>query len=101
MNILSEQEIKIPLPQIDQQLEAKINGEINSTKFMELGRNMLPNIGQVSLLNSQADVNCATVSDSGAVMAVGMATSVVKVFLLAKSKLDVVEIDDVIRRQVS
>lgn len=42
-----------------------------------------------------------TVSDSGAVMAVGMATSVVKVFVMAKSRLDIVEIDDVIRRQVA
>ena len=33
-------------------------------------------------------------------MAVGMATSVIKVFVMAKSQLDVVDIDDVIRRQV-
>lgn len=34
-------------------------------------------------------------------MAVGMATSVIKVFVMAKSQLDVVDIDDVIRRQVA
>ena len=43
MNILDDPQI--PLPTLDQQLEAKISGEINSNKFMELGRNMLPNIG--------------------------------------------------------
>lgn len=43
MNILDDPQI--PLPVLDQQLEAKISGEINSGKFMELGRNMLPNIG--------------------------------------------------------
>lgn len=60
----------------------------------------LPSVGQVSLVNSNREVNCVTVSDSGAVMAVGMATCVVKVFILAKSQMDVVDIDTVIRRQV-
>ena len=40
-------------------------------------------------------------SDSGTVMAAGMATSVVKVFILAKSQHDVVDVDEVIRRQVT
>lgn len=38
-------EPQIPLPMLDSQLEAKIKNEINSSKFMELNRNMLPNIG--------------------------------------------------------
>ena len=60
----------------------------------------LPSVGQVSLVNSNREVNCVTISDSGSVMAVGMATSVVKVFILAKSQMDVVDIDTVIKRQV-
>jgi hypothetical protein len=44
----------------------------------------LPSIGQISLLNTNRNVNCATISDSGAVMAIGLGDSSIKVFILSK-----------------
>lgn len=51
---------------------------------MLLSPNNLPSIGQISLLNTNRNVNCATISDSGAVMAIGLGDSSIKVFILSK-----------------
>ena len=45
-------------------------------------------------------MNCVTLSDSGAVMAAGMADSTVKVFILSKKQHDVLTVDDLIKQQV-
>jgi hypothetical protein len=45
-------------------------------------------------------MNCAFLSDSGAVLAAGMSDSTIKVFVLSKKAHDVLTIDDLIRDQV-
>ena len=45
-------------------------------------------------------MNCVTLSDSGAIMAAGMADSTVKVFILSKKQHDVLTVDDLIKQQV-
>lgn len=46
-------------------------------------------------------MNTVTVSDSGAIMACGMADSTVKVFVLSKASLDIIDIETVIQKQVA
>ena len=49
------------------------------------------------MINGYREVNCATISDSGAVMAVGMATSIVHVFIMSKKNHDIIVVDDMIK----
>lgn len=63
--------------------------------------NNLPTIGSINVLNSYRQLNCVTLSDSGAVMATGMADSTVKVFVLSRKQHDVLTVEDMIREQVS
>ena len=65
---------------------------------MLLSPTNLPSIGQISLLNTNRNVNCATISDSGAVMAIGLGDISIKVFILSKKQHDVLTIDDVIKK---
>jgi hypothetical protein len=51
-------------------------------------------------MNSYRQVNCVTLSDSGAVMGVGLSNSVVKVFILSKKEHDVLTVDDMIKAKV-
>jgi len=61
----------------------------------------LPSVGSISILNSYRQVNCVTLSDSGAVMAVGQSNSTVKVFILSKKEHDILTVDDMIKQQVA
>ena len=62
--------------------------------------NNLPSIGSINLLNTYRQMNCVTLSDSGAVMAAGMSDSTVKVFILSKKSHDVLTVDDLIKQQI-
>jgi len=57
-------------------------------------------IGSISLLNTYRQVNCVTLSESGAVMATGMSDCTVKVFVLSKKQHDVLTVEDMIKEQV-
>ena len=61
---------------------------------------MLPTIGQISLQNSYSQINCVTLSDSGAVMGVGMSNSLVKVFVLSKKEHDILTVDEMIKQKI-
>lgn len=63
---------------------------------MNLHKN-LPTIGSLNVLNSYRSLNCVTLSDSGAVMATGMADSTVKVFILSKKQHNVLTVDEMIK----
>ena len=84
----------IPLPKLDSILKEKISKQLTSK--MSLQQN-LPTIGSINLLNTYKQLNCVTLSDSGAVMAAGMSDSTVKVFILSKKQHDVLTVDHMIR----
>ena len=52
-----------------------------------LSEKQLPSIGSINLLNSNRQVNCVALSDTGNLFAVGMADSSIKVFWLNKASL--------------
>jgi len=54
----------------------------------------------VGLVNSHKQLNCVTLSDSGAVMAAGLSEGPVKVFILSKKMHDVLTVEDMIKHQV-
>ena len=60
----------------------------------------LPSIGMISLLNTYKQLNCVTLSDSGAVLAAGMADCTVKVFILSKQVQDVLTVEDMVKEQI-
>jgi len=70
------------LPILDTLLHNKIETQLQNKMLFNSGN--LPSIGQISLLNTNRNVNCATISDSGAVMAIGLGDSSIKVFILSK-----------------
>jgi len=80
-NIL--QEPLIPLPPLDPMLSEKIENQLSHKCVFTNGTD-LPTVGQISMLNTYRNMNCVTISDSGAVVAAGMADSTVKVFILSK-----------------
>lgn len=47
----------------------------------------LPSIGSINLLNSNRQVNCVALSDTGNLFATGMSDSTIKVFWLSQSSL--------------
>jgi hypothetical protein len=53
----------------------------------KLGMDRLPTIGTISLLNTYRQVNCTTLSESGDIMASGMADSTVKLTWLSTEAL--------------
>ena len=80
-NILNEPQI--PLPALESILKEKIEKQLLSRVNLAKER-ALPTIGQISMLNTYKQLNCVTLSDSGAVLAAGMADCTVKVFILSK-----------------
>lgn len=91
-------EPQFPLPQLDSILREKLERQLNQKMSLETN---LPSIGSISILNSYRQVNCVTLSDSGAVMAVGQSNSTVKVFILSKKEHDILTVDDMIKQQVA
>jgi hypothetical protein len=75
------QEPQIPLPQLDSLLKEKIEKQL--TAKVNLFKSQAT-IGSINLLNTYRQLNCVTLSDSGAVMATGMSDCTVKVFVLSK-----------------
>jgi|SaaInl33SG_5_DNA_1037386.scaffolds.fasta_scaffold32432_1 hypothetical protein len=88
---------RIPLPHLDSLLKEKLEKQLSQK--VNLHKN-LPTIGSISLVNSYRQLNCVTLSDSGAVMAAGMSDSTVKVFILSKKLHNVLTVDDMIKQQV-
>jgi len=95
-NILNDPQI--PLPQLDSLLKEKIEKQLLAKVNLH---KVLPSIGSISLLNTYRQLNCVTLSDSGAVMATGMSDSTIKVFILSKKQHDVLTVDDMIREQIN
>jgi WD40 repeat protein len=95
-NILHEPQI--PLPHLDPILKEKIEKQLTSKANLH---KTLPSIGQITLQNTYRQVNCVTISDSGAVMASGLDDSTIKVFVLSKKQHDVLTVEDMIREQVT
>jgi hypothetical protein len=82
------------MPQLDSVLSQKIEKQL--TAKMSLHNN-LPTIGSINLLNTYRQMNCVTLSDSGAVMAAGMSDSTIKVYILSKKQHDVLTVDDLVK----
>jgi transcription initiation factor TFIID subunit 5 len=94
-NLLTEPQI--PLPVLDSLLKEKIEKQLIAK--VNLYKNQA-SIGSISLLNTYRQVNCVTLSDSGAVMATGMSDSTIKVFVLSKKQHDVLTVEDMVKEQV-
>ena len=54
---------------------------------VRLTEKQLPSIGSINLLNSNRQVNCVDLSDTGNLFATGMADSTIKVFWLNQNGL--------------
>jgi hypothetical protein len=82
---LDKDKFTIPLPELERELENHIVMEYR--QMTKLGMDRLPTIGTISLLNTYRQVNCTTLSESGDIMACGMADSTVKVTWLSQEAL--------------
>jgi hypothetical protein len=61
---------------------------------VKLSEKVLPSIACVDILNTYKQLNCVTLSDSGNVMACGMADSIVKVFIFDLAQHDIITMRD-------
>ena len=79
----------LPLPELEKELQDLIKSEMRQQVKLSdnIKQNQLPSIGSVNLLNANRQVNCTTLSETGDIMACGMADSSVKVFYLNKESL--------------
>jgi len=86
------------MPVLDNMLRQKIENQLLSK--VNLQKNPAT-VGSITMLNTYRQMNCAFLSDSGAVLAAGMSDSTIKVFVLSKKAHDVLTVDDLIRDQVA
>ena len=70
---------------IENELKELIYSEMRQKE--RLTEKWLPSIGSINLLNSNRQVNCTTLSQSGNLLAVGMSDSTVRVFWLDRGSL--------------
>ena len=76
---------KIPMPVIETELKELIYSEMRQQQ--KLSEKYLPSIGSINLLNSNRQVNCTALSETGHLLATGMSDSSVKVYWLDRASL--------------